>query len=273
MSARKFLSAVAMAVLVPVLATAQPGAKWLTPEARELNFPASQYVSGFATASPYGGEAAAATQKRAGTQAATLAASGIRTLIQNQSELASSEAEVDGNFQFVSQFNEYTRQSSNAEIAGQKLKAKKQCTGALEPLARAEYAQDLLTAVSPANRGGLQQQRCSQLKRDLFQQLIDLEQSIYIFVECKEDNFGAPSTLLANQIKSLLASNQCSFCSDPAQADYRLTITATTRKHDVDNPNFKFSYADVQVDLYSAYKRMSVYSDELHLQVGQYLGE
>lgn len=322
MTSRRFMVAMAIAVLLPALAAAQAPQRWLTADARAKNFPGSLYVSGYATLTPYGGEDVSAALKRAGTQAATLAAAGIRTLIENESEVATSEVEADGNFQFVSQFNEYTRQSSNAEIAGlktethhdpatgdvhafayalrsdlvayygsqvdlnlkkvedamaqagmaaragQKLKAKKQCAAALEPLARAEYAQDLLTAVNPADRGGLQQQRCSQLKRELFQQLIDLEQSVYVYVQCTEDNFGTPGTLLANQLKSLLAKNQCSFCESPADANYTLTINATTRKHDVDNPNFKFTYADVQVDLYSAYKRMSVYNDEFSVKGG-----
>lgn len=308
--------------ILTVQANAQPANQWLTPEARAKNFPASQYVSGFAMTSKQAGETAAATQERAGHEAAKIAAASIRTLIESESKMHTTEVEVNGDFQFVSQFAEYTRQSYNAEIAGLKtefytdpatnyvhafayalrtdlaayyssevdmalkkvddaiaqariatkaglkLKAKNMCTDALKPLARAEYAQGLLSAINPTNREDQQQNRCSQLKQELFQLLVDLEQSIYVYVQCSENVFGSPSTLLTNQIKNLLSQNQCSFCTDPEQADYQLKITATTRKHDVDNPNFKYSYADVQVELYSAYKRMVVFADELSVKGG-----
>lgn len=296
--------------------------QWLTSAAREMNYPADEYITGFVPANVRSGESQSDAVARAGKEAAKQASASIRTLIENVTETASQEVQVNGNYDFASVYQDYTRQTSTAEIAGlkiethfdaathtaygfayvkrselvtyyqsqinlnlkkiedavalshtaanagQKMKAKSYCEKALENLANVEFAQDLLSAVAPANLAGLQNQRCSTAKSTLFQRLIDLEQSIFVFVKSDETNFGTPTTILANQLKSLLANNQCSFTTDGEQADYVITLTAKTRKHDVDNPNFKFTYADVQVDLFSNYKHLSVYNDELSVKGG-----
>lgn len=155
--------------------------------------------------------------------------------------------------------------AATAANAGQKMRAKKACEDALQPLAKAEFAQDLLSAISPYETDALQLERLSRLKNELWQALIDLEQSIYIYMKYSETNFGQPVRILVPELKRLLASNQCSFTEDPAQADYKITITATTRQHDGNvafgDGTLKFSLADVEVEVYSNYKKMVVYSD------------
>lgn len=155
--------------------------------------------------------------------------------------------------------------AATAANAGQKMRAKKACEDALQPLAKAEFAQDLLSAISPYETEALQLERLSRLKNELLQTLIDLEQSIYIYLKCSETNFGQPVRIFAPELKRLLANNQCSFTEDPAQADYKITITATTRKHEGNvafgDGTFKFSYADVEVEVYSNYKKKVVYSE------------
>lgn len=296
---------------------------WLSSEARGKNFPQSEYITGFAPHNVGGSETKAGAVSAAQTEAKAFAASNIRTMIEGASESESKQLEVNGDFDFVSIYEDYSKQSYQAEIAGfqtvsyydeaagiaygfayvkrsdlisyyksqiniqlnkassslkaastafgagQKLKAKKYCENALEPIAKAEFAQDLLTAIDPsANEESLQLYRTDELKDEVVQKLIDLEQSIYVYIKCDESNFGTPTTNLSNKLKSILSMNQCSFTTDASQADYKLTIYATTRKHDVENQDFKFTYADVSVDLYSNYKKMSVFSDEFSTKEG-----
>lgn len=311
-----------MMIFAAMLFVAQTHAQqaWLTLHARELNFPSDEYVTGFAQASLRAGETSAEACDRVGREAAKQAAASIRTMIETTTEMRNTETEKNGNFDFMSVYSDYTRQSANAEIAGlktevhfadnvangfafvkrselanyykmqidlnlrkvedavanaqtaaaagQKLKAKTQCEQALAAIADIEFAQNLLTAVNPTDKNALQSERVSTAKNQLFQKLIDLEQSIYVYVVADEVNFGTPTTILANRLKSVLAKNQCSFTTDKAQADYVVSLSATTRKHDVDNPNFKFAYADVSVDLFSSFKQMSIFNDEMSVKAG-----
>ena len=155
--------------------------------------------------------------------------------------------------------------AATAANAGQKMRAKKACEDALQPLAKAEFAQDLLSAISPYETEALQLDRLSRLKNELLQALIDLEQSIYIYLKCDETNFGQTVRILGPELKRLFSNNQCSFTDDPAQADYKIVVTASTRKHDGNvafgDGSLKFSLADVEVEVYSNYKKMVVYSD------------
>lgn len=158
--------------------------------------------------------------------------------------------------------------ANTAAKVGEKCKATTYCEGAIEPLAKAEYAQDLLSAIAPNAKQSLQIERCSELKRLLFSKNIELEQSTYICIKATESNFGKASTLLANRLKSLLATKGCSFTTNESEADYLLSIEATTRKHDVANPNFVYAYADVVVELYSNHRKGSQYADELAIKGG-----
>ena len=132
-------------------------------------------------------------------------------------------------------------------------------------MAKAEFAQDLLTAVSPYETESLQLERLSRLKNELLQTLIDLEQSIYIYLKCTESNFDQSVRVLGPELRRLLSNNQCSFTDNPEDADYKIVVTATTRKHDGNvafgDGSLKFSYADVEVEVFSNYKRKVVYSD------------
>lgn len=159
-------------------------------------------------------------------------------------------------------------QAGIAARSDQKPKARTILSDALKPLAKAEYARDLLTALSPANSSVLQQARFSKLKTSIFQQLTVLEQNIFVYIDAVEKKLNNPSTLMTNKLRSILAKNRCTFCSDSTQADFCLTIKAITRKHDVANQTFKFVYADVTLDLYSRFRGMSIFQDEFSVKGG-----
>ena len=149
--------------------------------------------------------------------------------------------------------------------ADQKAQARKACENALQPLAQAESAQGLLTAIDPGNTEGLQSERLARLKDELFLQLINLEQSTYIYLQCVESNFGQSVRIIEPELKRIFSNHQCSFTDSLAEADYKITVTATTRQHDgsaVFGDNvLKFSLADVEIEVYSVRKKKVVYSE------------
>ena len=155
--------------------------------------------------------------------------------------------------------------SSVAVKAGQKTRARTACENALQPLSKAEFAQDLLTAIIPNDTESLQLGRLARLKGELIQQLIDLEQSTYIYLQCSETNYGQTVHILEPELKRILSSSHCSFTDDPAEADYKITVSAATRQHDGNvvfgDGTLKYSIADVNIEVYSNYKKKVVYSE------------
>ena len=311
---------IAVLCVAPFCGFAQSSSKWLTSEAREANYPADVYVWELAVGNKRSGETNAALLERLKDDAKKGAAGKIRTMIEAQSEKSDWQATDGENYNFASVYQDYTKQTVQAEItgfkietyydeldqtgyafayvkkseletyyksqitlqlqqvqnalttagtaanAGQKMRALKGCENALQPLAKAEFAQDLLSAVAPSDVAGMQMDKLAELKNALLQQLIDLEQSIYIYIVSKENNFGASEKILEPELKRILSKNNCSFTTDPAQADFKITLNATTRKpssQSADNNVIKFAYADVDIELYSSYKKMEVYSDRI----------
>lgn len=154
--------------------------------------------------------------------------------------------------------------------SGQKAHARKVCEDALSSLSKAEFAQDLLTAVVPGDTTGMQQSRFAQDKNTLLQSLIDLEQSIYVYLQCTETNFGQTVHILGHELKRILANEQCSLIENPEDADFVVTVTATTREHDGnvvhgDGVN-KFSLSDVEVEVYYNLKQKVVYSESVSVK-------
>lgn len=160
--------------------------------------------------------------------------------------------------------------SANLFESGQKAHARKVCEDALSPLSKAEFAQDLLIAIVPGDTTGMQLSRLAQDKNTLLQSLIYLEQSIYICFNCTETNFGQMVRILGPELKRILADEQCSLVDEPEEADFVVTITASTREHDGsvvygDGVN-KYSLADVEVEVYSSLKRKVVYSESVSVK-------
>lgn len=305
--------------LLPFIGEAQSPSTWITPQLRELNFPADTYIWGFVPGNLRSGETESDLLARLKIDAKKETAGKVRTMVEAEVSKIDRQFTNAEDYSFSSLYLDYTQQTIQAEIngiktetyydpstrmghafayvkkselaayyksqinlqlqqvqnalntaaiaedAGQKMRAKKLCEDALHPLAKAEFAQDLLSAISPYDTDALQLDRLSRLKNELLQILIDLEQSIYIYLICNETNFGQSVRILGLELKRLLSNNQCSFTNEPAQADYKIVVTANTRKHDGNvrfgDGTIKFSYADVEVEVYSNYKKMVIYSD------------
>ena len=153
---------------------------------------------------------------------------------------------------------------------GEKTKARKVCEEALQPLAQIEFAQDLLTAVCPDDTTGMPLSQLFRLKNELWQTLIRLEQSIYICLQCTETNFGKAVRILEPVLKDSITTNQCSLTDDSSEADYRITVTASTREHDGNvafgNGVMKYSYADAEIEVYSNLKRKVIYNNVISVK-------
>lgn len=152
---------------------------------------------------------------------------------------------------------------------GEKSKARKVCEEALQPLAQIEFAQDLLTAICPGDTTGMQLSQLFRLKNELLKTLISLEQSIYIYFQCSETNYGKAVRILGPTLKDTLANNQCSFTDKPEEADFIITVTASTREHDGNvayGGVMKYSLADVEVEVYSNIKQKVIYSESFSLK-------
>lgn len=149
--------------------------------------------------------------------------------------------------------------------ADSKMQARKMAESALQSLSKAEFAQGLLTAVAPEDEENLQMERFSRLKKGLLQILANLEQNIYIYLLCTESNYGQPVRILEPELKRILTAHQCSFTDEPAQADYKITITATTREHEgtlvFGDNTFKYSFADVEIEVYNNDKHKVIYGE------------
>lgn len=307
---------------IPLSLSAQtPPPAWLSPAVREMEYPTTAYFSEFTEGNLRPNENVSALLDRLKSDAKRGAAGSIRTLIHSVVEKTDRQETYVQDFQFTSVYQDYTRQSVQADIASihtepyydegrkwgyafayvkktelatyyraqialqlqqlenalalsatfvndrQKAKARKACEDALQPLAKIEFAQDLLTAVCPGDTTGMRLHQLFRLKKELFQTLASLEQSIYIYLQCSETNFGQPVRILEPEMKRILAKEQCSFAEDPDEADFKITITATTRQHEGNvafgDGTFKFSYADVEVEVFSNYKRKQVYNGQV----------
>ncbi|MDR1342699.1 MAG: hypothetical protein LBK18_05525 [Prevotellaceae bacterium] len=148
------------------------------------------------------------------------------------------------------------------ESSKEKAKARKQCAEAIPLLAKARYAQDMLTALSGgAGSESLQQETSERLRSEATQMLARLAQGLYLYVESDEDLFGKKVSIVGNHLKAILARNGCSFTDDAAQADLKLTLSTATRT--ISNADgIVFCYADTEVALYDNFKQKNVFSDE-----------
>jgi hypothetical protein len=145
--------------------------------------------------------------------------------------------------------------------AGKKMSAFRQCSTAKTTLDGITYYQDLLTAVNAeADEHALQQDRSADLQRTLNQKLISLEQSTFVYIDCKyeykgykNDAFSEDPGILCDIITQALSENDCSVVEDPAEADYELTLTSyTTQRSDGKGQYGIISYyANVKGSLYN----------------------
>ncbi|MDR2126545.1 MAG: hypothetical protein LBP63_06935 [Prevotellaceae bacterium] len=145
--------------------------------------------------------------------------------------------------------------------AGKKMSASRKCSEAEKLFTGVILYQDLLAAVNAdADESALQTARSGELQRTVAQSLIDLEQSAFVYVDCKyeykgykDDAFSSDPGIICDIVKQALSENECSIVDDDAEADYTLTLaTSTTQRSDGKGQYGIISYyANVKGSLYN----------------------
>jgi hypothetical protein len=163
----------------------------------------------------------------------------------------------------IGQIASFVKTAQDLEASGEKSKARKQLETAVPIFIKVRYAQDLLTAIDPnIIAGELRQVEIEQYYNILTQMQARLVQGIYVFIESQENLFGKILTIAANQIKSELAKNGCSFTDNIEQADFKLRLNISTREIGQQG-NIVFVAADTQIELYDTHKQKIIYNDEI----------
>ncbi|MDR3351128.1 MAG: hypothetical protein LBN98_05765 [Prevotellaceae bacterium] len=144
---------------------------------------------------------------------------------------------------------------------GVKIKARKQCEEVARHFATVAYAQDLLTAIdAQSGDATLQQQRSESLRNTLVQTLTDLENSIYVYVECSETVNGQTVVHMADRLPGLLTEQGCgcNFTGLQEEADYVVKVNAhLARCTDAPN-NVTFCYAAATASVYNAHTQKTL---------------
>jgi hypothetical protein len=141
---------------------------------------------------------------------------------------------------------------------GYKMKAQKQCTGVIDLFARVLFAQDLLSAIDPAT--DLQQSRAQQLKNTLIQIITDLENSIYVYVECSESVNGQTVVHIGDRLPGLITEKGCgcNFTDSQDEADYVIKVNARLARCQDAPDNIVFCYATATASVYNAHTQKTL---------------
>jgi hypothetical protein len=166
--------------------------------------------------------------------------------------------------------------SEQLVAAGKKMSARRKCEEAKSILDNTDSCCALLIAVdTDSNESALQIERSQGLQRMVEQLLIDLEQSTFVYVDCKyeskgykNDAFGHDPGIFCDMITQALSENECSVTDNREEADYELTlITSTMQRSDGSGQYGIISYyANVRGNLYNRLTRkktvdFSIYND------------
>jgi hypothetical protein len=125
--------------------------------------------------------------------------------------------------------------------AGKKMSAHRKIQEAKQTLDEIDFYRYLLIAADAnVNESGLQSQRGNQLTQTVERLNITLEQSTFVYMDCryekrspKDDAFSSDPGILCDIIAQALVDNECSITENKEEADYELTlITSTTQRSD-----------------------------------------
>jgi len=150
--------------------------------------------------------------------------------------------------------------SEQLTVAGKKMSARRKVDEARTILAGVSFYRDLLVAVDAASdENSLQTARSGNLQRTVQSLLIRLEQSTFVYMDCrhefknyKDDAFSSDLGILCDIIAQALSENECSVTDNREEADYELTlITSTTQRSDGQAGRLLSYYANVKGSLYN----------------------
>lgn len=94
--------------------------------------------------------------------------------------------------------------------------------------------------------------------------LAELEHGTVIYLSCKADMFGKAYTALQNELKGILSADGCSFTDRPADADWVINITCTSRRHTnatIAGMNTFIAYVDTRITIDKVKTSQRIYED------------
>jgi hypothetical protein len=143
--------------------------------------------------------------------------------------------------------------------SGKKISASKKCREVGSVFGDVLNCQKILIAVG-ADRDALQIERSKSLQQQISQLLLNLEQSTFVYVDCQferkggdHDVFAADPGILCDIVKSAVSENDCSVTDNRDEADYELTLIASTTQRSSGSGQFSLIsyYANVRGSLYN----------------------
>lgn len=137
--------------------------------------------------------------------------------------------------------------------AGKKMSARRKVENAQYILTDISYLQYIVMAIN-ADENVMQTRRTNTLQQIVNQKLIALEKSTYVFLNCLwEGNKNENPNLICGIITQALSVNDCSITNNSNEADYELTLIAsTTQRSDASARNGVISYyANLRGTLYN----------------------
>lgn len=160
--------------------------------------------------------------------------------------------------------------------AGFKSKAKSELVSSLQQFALVDESLFWMNIFGASQQNIAEwAERFSAKEQTVKRMLADLKHATTIYLSCSADVFGIPYSMLQNELKGLLAADGCSFMSNPADADWSITITCNAREYSVvniGNSKSYFSYVDAHVIIDKVITSQRIYEDGLSIKGGHTFG-
>lgn len=144
---------------------------------------------------------------------------------------------------------------------GYKAKARKQCESIIKLFAKVFYAQDLLTATDKQiDDNTLQQIRSERLRNTLTQTITDLENSIYIYLQCVETVNGQPVGYITNRLPGIITEKGCgcNFTESQDEADYIVKVNSRFVRCNDAPDNMVFCFANATASVYNTHTQKTL---------------
>ena len=311
--------------MTAVCAFAQMPPTWSDYDMRQLEYPDSEYFTGYAEGAPMTGERQEVATQRLKDAARVEALSTIRVHVKNNTTnnaLSQTLRSSEGTFrQSMREFNSSTTTSvdmkipglqveawrdpqtgtimafayvkkstlirqlekqiavalTKVEIAldqvdeliatGQKLQARSAAEKALPLFAEVDEAQKLLVAVDPdATEETLMLAETHTLQQRLIAMVAHLKNALAICIQSDASIFGTAYPTLQSTLQGHLSQLGCNFVTDPAIADWVVTIHASAREYSTvvtGNVSTYFVYVDATISVLKTATNQVIYEDML----------
>lgn len=144
---------------------------------------------------------------------------------------------------------------------GYKNKARQQCLSVVDAFATIAYSQDLLTAMEEhMDDSSLQQSRSERLRNELIQTIADLENSVYVYLECNETVNGQSVVHIGERLPGMITEKGCgcNFTEMEEEADFVVRVNARLSRCQDAPDNIVFCYANATLSIFNKHTQKTV---------------